>query len=159
MTNAEATIVGAIIGGALSIAATIFGGRCLVAFQNRRNAEQVFWDAVHEILEGMYPEPLAWPRNSQQILQGKAPLMHSAIEKLKFHLKPDEVAKIDVAWKECTKFFQQINDREIKAYRLYPRLSSIDQKAEFKRRVDALLSCLRRPRVSKTSLNEGGHPP
>lgn len=141
MTNVEATIVGAIIGGALSIAGAIAGVRAMVAFQSRRNAEQAFSDAVHEILEGMYPEALAWPNDSRHFLQNKMPLMHSAIEKLKFHLKPREVERIDTAWRKYKEWCSQINDGDIKARTLYQEsMPSIDQKAVFKRHVDAILS-------------------
>lgn len=141
MTNIDATLVGAIIGGALSIAGAIAGARTLVVFQSRRNAEQVFSDAVHEILEGMYPEALAWPSDSWHVLQNKMPLMHSAIEKLKFHLKPSEIERIDAAWGKYKKWCQTINDAGIKARPLYQvSTPSIDQKAVFKRHVDAILS-------------------
>lgn len=141
MTNVEATIVGAIIGGALSIAGAIAGARAVVAFQSRRNAEQAFSDAVHEILEGMYPEALAWPNDSWHVLHNKMPLMHSAIEKLKFHLKPGEIRRIDATWRNYKEWCRQINDAEINARLMYKEsMPSIDQKAVFKRHVDALLS-------------------
>ncbi len=141
MTNVEATIIGAIIGGTLSIIGAAAGAFFIVKFQSRKNAVQTFYDSVHETLKGMYPEPINWPKNSRQVLQEKMPDINTAITKLKFHLNSDEITCIDAAWEKYKKWCNQINDGEITAHPLYQDSTpSIDQVAVFNRHVYNLLS-------------------
>ncbi len=141
MTNGEATILGAFIGGSFSLIGAVIGAFFIVKFQSRRNVEQAFSDSVHEILTGMYPEAINWPKNSWRVLYDKMPEMHQAISKLKFHLSPVEITRIDAAWVKYKKWCNQIHDGEITARPMYQETSpSVDQIAVFKRHVDVLLS-------------------
>lgn len=139
MTNTGATILGAVIGGICALIAALLGAYCSIRWQARRNAQQTFSDSVHDILSGMYPEPIDWPKNSWDVLQNKMPELQTAVGKLKFHLRPAEIASIDAAWEKYKKWCLQINDAEIAARPLYKdTMPSIDQKAVFKHHVDSL---------------------
>lgn len=141
MTIVQATITAAVIGGIFGLISALVGAYFAVKFQSRRNAEQAFSDSVNEILEGMYPEPVNWPKNSWQVLQDKMPQMQCAIAKLKFHLSVAEINRIDTAWGKYKKWCNQINDAEIFAKPLYPESQpTIDYVNVFNRHVNVLLS-------------------
>lgn len=135
-----ATIYGAIIGGSCSIFGAWFGAKFAINFQSRRNAEHAFSDAIHEILVGMYPDPIHWPEDSWRAIQGKMPEMQCAVHKLAFHLNPNEVARLNIAWNDYKKYCNTIKDGEIQAKPLYPSSQSVDQVSVFKNKVSRLLN-------------------
>ena len=141
MDPVHATLLGTVFGGGCAIFSAWFGAKFAVNYQMRRNAEQVFIDSIHEILVGMYPEPIDWPRNSWQTLSDKLPAIHCAIQKVIFHLKPEEIGRINTAWLKYKEYCRQINDAKITA-RKFDQVSqpSVDQKVIFKKHVDLLLS-------------------
>lgn len=139
MDPVHATLWGAAFGGVCAIGGAWFAAKFTVDYQMRRNAEQVFTDSIHEILAGMYPEPINWPKNSWQVLSDKHPSIHCAIHKLIFHLKPEEIGRINTAWLKYKDYCNKINDAEINAFK-YDSSPSVDQKMIFKKHVDLLLS-------------------
>ena len=131
----DSTIIAALIGGFFVIYAAYY----TINRQLKKNARQIFHDTVHEILTGLYPDPVNWPRNSWQFLQDCMPQLQTAIGKLRFHLSVAENNRLSDAWKKYREFCQKINDANIMARPNNPTTPSIDQKAVFKRHVDTLL--------------------
>ena len=140
MSDAEATLWGAVIGGLIGIVGAVTGAYFTVRYQLKKNAEQLFSDCILDLLVGMYPEPINWPRNSHSLLQEKIPSILLAVEKFSFHLTPKEGVALHNAFEKYKKFCTTINDGEIFARPLYQEsMPSIDQLAIFKRHVSALL--------------------
>ncbi|MBI5892852.1 MAG: hypothetical protein HZB79_04240 [Deltaproteobacteria bacterium] len=136
MTDSAATLLGAIIGGGFAI----LGAYSAVKFQLERAAKIAFVETVHEILVGMYPEPINWPQNSWHVLHDKMPQMQVAIYKLRFHLNSKKVTSLDTAWVKYKDYCNKINDAEIQARPFNQESTpSVDQKAIFKKHVDILL--------------------
>jgi len=140
MTDVEVTIYETAVGGALGFIAALAGAYFGVKYQSKRVAQQVFYDSILEILLGLYPDQDNWPRNSYEILQKKIPEIRLAVSKFRFHLSPRQVTNIDSALVKYCAWCNQINDAEILLNLVYDSTPSIDQKAVFKRHVDAILA-------------------
>lgn len=145
MTEVEATITGAAIGGVLGLISALAGAYYGVKFQSKRSAQQIFSDTIHEILQDFYPNLSAWPNNSYELLQSKKAEVQLAVSKLRFHLNQSEISRLDSALAEYFEWCDQISDSHIMAHQMYKEsMPSIDQKAVFKRHVEALIAFTKR---------------
>jgi gas vesicle protein len=141
MTEVEATIAGAVIGGGLGLISALAGAYYGVRYQSKRAAQQLFSDTIHEILQDFYPDPSTWPKNSYELLQSTKSAVKLAVAKLQFHLNQKEIKRINTALAKYCEWCNQINDAQIVANKMYKKsMPSIDQKAVFKRHVEALIT-------------------
>ena len=135
--EALATLLGAFISGGFAVAGAYFA----LGFQAKRAADVAFVNSIHEILIGMYPQPIDWPSDSWKVLQDRMPQMQLAVQKLRWHLSKKQVSRLDDTWTKYKNYCRQINDAGIPAHQLYTETTpSVDQKARFKAHVDILLS-------------------
>lgn len=105
----------------------------------KEKAADDFRSTFYTELKGLYPNPIAWPRQIDSVLIEKLPRLQSAVARFKEFIPSEQHADFDAAWDRYCGFCRtEINDNLCRAAVMYSYHGS-DPKAAFRKHVDELL--------------------